>query len=135
MLQHPSQLLSKKQIDIIRFDSLKAEQQGALTTEQLQLMYDENWFGIMVPAYVGGLERSLPDLMRLLEAAAWADGSFGWVLNLGSGANMFAAYLRTDIAKQVFTRSDIFIAGSGALTGKAEKVDGGYKISGTWRYA
>ncbi|HLA52846.1 MAG TPA: hypothetical protein VK618_06065, partial [Flavitalea sp.] len=69
------------------------------------------------------------------EAAAWADGSFGWALNLGAGANMFAAFLPPEIAKKLFIHAEICIAGSGALSGKAEKVDGGYLVNGSWRYA
>jgi alkylation response protein AidB-like acyl-CoA dehydrogenase len=73
--------------------------------------------------------------MRLLEAAAWADGSFGWALNLGAGANMFAAFLPIQTAKTIFNSSKVCVAGSGALSGKAEKVQGGYIINGMWKYA
>lgn len=134
-MQHPSQLLSEDDIRLIRSYSLSAEEQGALTPAQLQLIYDHKWFKVMVPEYVGGRELSLPEAMRLLEAAAWADGSFGWVLNLGAGANMFAAFLPAEIAKKMFSHPEIYIAGSGALSGKAEKIDGGYIVDGTWKYA
>ncbi|MEJ7678724.1 MAG: hypothetical protein WKG06_12875 [Segetibacter sp.] len=134
-MQHPSQLLSKDDIHLIRSYSLIAEGQGALTPAQLQLIYDRRWFKVMVPAYAGGLELSLPETMHLLEAAAWADGSFGWVLNLGAGANMFAAFLPAEIGKKLFIHPEICLAGSGALSGKAEKIDGGYIVNGTWKYA
>jgi len=134
-MQDPSQLLAEDDTYIIRSYSAVAEAQGTLTPAQLRLIYDRKWFKLMVPVYAGGLELSLPQIMEILEAAAWADGSFGWVLNLGAGANMFAAYLPPDIAKKLFINAEICIAGSGALSGKAEKVDGGYLVNGSWRYA
>lgn len=84
-MKHPSQILSKDDIHLIRSYSLIAEGQGSLTPAQLQLIYDRKWFKMMVPEYAGGLEQSLPEVMPLLKTAAWADGSFGWVLNLGAG--------------------------------------------------
>lgn len=125
-MQHPSQILFEEDTHLIRSYSLIAEGQGALTPAQLQLIYDRKWFKVMVPEYAGGLELSLPEVMRLLEAAAWADGSFGWVLNLGAGANMFAAFLPVEIAKKLFIHPEFCIAGSGTLSGKAEKIDRGY---------
>lgn len=134
-MQHPSQILSEEDIQLIRSNSLAAEAQGALTAAQLQLIYDKKWFKVMVPVYAGGLELSLPETMRLMEAAAWADGSFGWVLNLGAGANLFAGFLPRETAKELFFQREICIAGSGAQSGTAEKTDGGYLINGTWKYA
>ncbi|HTE33646.1 MAG TPA: hypothetical protein VK666_24865, partial [Chryseolinea sp.] len=134
-MQDPSQFLAEDDISVIRSYSAVAEAQGTLTPAQLQLIYERKWLKMMVPLYAGGLELSLPQVMEILEAAAWADGSFGWTLNLGAGANMFAAYLPPEIAKKLFIHTEICIAGSGALSGKAEKVDGGYLVNGSWRYA
>ncbi len=134
-MQDPSQILTEDDISIIRSYSSVAEAQGALTPAQLQLIYYRKWFKMMVPVYAGGLELPLPQIMQILEAAAWADGSFGWALNLGAGANMFAAFLPPEIAKKLFIHAEICIAGSGSLSGKAEKVDGGYLVNGSWRYA
>ncbi len=134
-MESPAQFLSEDDTRLIRFNSLAAESQGRLTTAQLQLIADRRWFTIMVPGYVGGLELPLPKVMRLLEAAAWADGSFGWVLNLGAGANMFAGFLPRDQATEISSRAETCIAGSGALSGNADKVNGGYRIRGSWKYA
>lgn len=134
-MESPSQFLSADDIRVIRSGSLTAETEGRLTAAQLALIADRRWYSIMVPAYAGGLELPLPDIMRLLEAAAWADGSFGWALNLGAGANMFAGFLPPETATEIFNRPETSIAGSGALSGNAEKLDGGYRVTGSWKYA
>lgn len=134
-MESPSQFLSDDDTRVIRSHSLAAESKSSLTAAQLQLIADRRWFAIMVPKYAGGLELPLPEVMRLLEAVAWADGSFGWVLNLGAGANMFAGFLPQEPAKEIFSRPETCVAGSGALSGNAERVDGGYRVNGSWRYA
>lgn len=134
IVQHPSKFFSVGDTDLIRNYAARAEQQGTLTTEQLQLIYDRDWFRVMVPSYLGGLEWSLVDVMQLCEAASWADGSFGWTLNLGAGANMFSAYLNDEIAQPLFSNKEICIAGSDAA-GTAEKRGDEFLINGTWRYA
>jgi indole-3-acetate monooxygenase len=133
--QHPSTYLSIDDRNLIRSHALAAEQQGLLTKEQLQLIYDRDWFRVMVPKYLGGSEWTLMEVMQLCEAAAWADGSFGWTLNLGAGANMFSAYLNEEIAKPIFGKKEICIAGSDAFSGTAEKNENGFIINGNWRYA
>jgi len=134
-MECPSQFLSEDDIHVIRSNSPVAESRGRLTAAQLRLIHERRWFTIMVPEYADGLELPLPTVMRLLEAAAWADGSFGWVLNLVAGANMFAGFLPEEPAKKIFGSPQTCVAGSGALSGNAEKVDGGYRISGSWKYA
>lgn len=133
--QDPSTYLSIDDRNLIRSHSLPAEQQGKLTIEQLQLIYDRDWFRVMVPKYLGGLEWTLIEVMQLFEAAAWADGSFGWTLNLGAGANIFSAYLNEEIAKPIFGKKEICIAGSDASSGTAEKNGNDFIINGNWRYA
>lgn len=133
--QHPSTYLSKEDTNLIRSQALQAEQEGQLTTGQLQLIYDRDWFRVMVPKYLGGSEWTLVEVMQLFEAAAWADGSFGWTLNLGAGANMFSAYLEQETAKPIFSKKEICIAGSDAYSGTAEKNGNEFIINGNWRYA
>jgi alkylation response protein AidB-like acyl-CoA dehydrogenase len=54
---------------------------------------------------------------------------------IGSGGGLFAAYLEPAIANKLYSPHDAVIAGSGAPTGEAEQVTGGYQVTGRWRYA
>src|SRR5690606_18355344 len=56
-------------------------------------------------------------------------------VNLGAGANMFSGYLEKEAAQKIFNSEKTCCAGSGAISGRATKVAGGYKISGYWKYA
>jgi alkylation response protein AidB-like acyl-CoA dehydrogenase len=92
-------------------------------------------FRVWIPQRFGGFELSLPDALRVYEAAASVDGSVGWAVMIGSGGGLFAAYLDPAAAEEIYGRSDAVIAGSGAPDGKAEQVPGGYRVTGHWRYA
>ncbi|MBX3253551.1 MAG: acyl-CoA dehydrogenase [Chitinophagaceae bacterium] len=132
----PSSLLTEEQIEQIRNSAFLSEKAGQLTTEQLALINNNNWFNLFVPRSLGGLEMSLPEATRLQESLAKADGSFGWTVTLCSGANWFAGFLSPELRDEVFAvPSRICLSGSGAITGKAALTNNGYLISGFWKYA
>ncbi len=133
--QHPANLLDQAVVDLIRRDTLTAENNGALTPAQLDLIHKKRWFQVLVPEQAGGLEWTMPEVVRLFEALAWADGALGWCVNLGAGANIFAGYLQPETAESVFHDPAVSIAGSGAISGTARKNHDGYIATGTWKYA
>ncbi|MCC6289953.1 MAG: acyl-CoA dehydrogenase [Chitinophagaceae bacterium] len=128
-------LPTREYIDILQAQSPLAEQAGCFTTEQLNIIYKEKWFNIYVPQSFGGLGLEFPEAIQLLEHFAWIDGSLGWAVTLGSGANLFIGYLHSNIVSLFFNDPQVCLAGSGASTGKAERADGGYIINGKWKYA
>jgi alkylation response protein AidB-like acyl-CoA dehydrogenase len=92
-------------------------------------------FRIWIPRRHGGFELSLPDALRVYEAAASLDGSLGWAVMIGSGGGLFAAVLDEGTAQEIYAPSNAVIAGSGAPDGRAERVPGGFRATGRWRYA
>src|ERR1700744_664288 len=134
-ISHPSTYINSDWKDIIRRTAAEAEQLGLLHPEQLELIYQQKWFKALVPLEYGGLELSLPGLVRLQEALSWADGSFGWVFTLCCGAGWFAGFIDKNIAPKIFTGEKTCLAGSGATTGEATQTSDGYILNGQWNYA
>ena len=134
-IAHPSEFIQKEWECAIRRHAAEAEGLGMLNPEQLALIYDQKWFKALVPAEYGGLELSLPQLVRLQEALSWADGSFGWVFTLCCGAGWFAGFIDSNLGATIFAGEQTCLAGSGAPTGEAVIVPGGYILNGTWNYA
>ncbi|HRQ17775.1 MAG TPA: acyl-CoA dehydrogenase [Agriterribacter sp.] len=132
---NPSPLLAAESITLIRQYAAAAEQTGQLHPEQLQLIYDQNWFNLFVPRLMGGLEMSLPEGVRLQECLARADGGFGWTVTLCSGANWFIGFMDKSAAAAFFSDKQVCLAGSGAATGKATLTENGYTVNGYWKYA
>ncbi|WP_316805177.1 acyl-CoA dehydrogenase family protein [Pedobacter nototheniae] len=112
-----------------------AEEIGTLPPEILELAYQEDWFKLFVPEIYGGPGKKLPEILRLEEALAEADGSLGWTVTLCSGAGWFAGFLDPGLAKEVFADRKVCFAGSGAVGGIATKIKEGYLVNGHWKYA
>lgn len=132
---HPSEIIDQHHTDIIRQYAREAELLGQLHPEQLKIINRLGWFKLLVPWTYGGLERGIPQLVRLQEAIAWADGSTGWVVTLCAGAGWFGGFMAPALAHKIFNTPNVCLAGSGATTGQADIVDGGYLINGIWNYA
>ena len=132
---HPSKFISSEDVNTIRNTAAEAEQMGMLHPDQLQVVYKNGWFKLLVPHVYTGRQITLPDLVRLQEAISWADGSTGWVVTLCSGAGWFGGFISRKIAREVFNSSNVCLAGSGAASGTAEVTATGYIINGAWKYA
>lgn len=134
-ISHPSVWLDKKSIDQIRKSALAAEKAKALHPQQLEVIYQNKWMKMYIPKQYGGLDLSLPEILKIEEALSWADGSTAWVVTLCSGAGWFVGFVDPAVAKEFFCGENICIAGSGAATGTAEISETGYTLNGTWKYA
>jgi len=119
----------------VRAFAAQSEEMGALHPEILTLAYQENWFKLFVPAIYGGAGKKLPEILRLEEELAEADGSLGWTVTLCAGAAWFAGFLDNELAKEVFADPRVCFAGSGAVGGTAVKSSNGYLVNGHWKYA
>ena len=113
----------------------RCEQLARLAPEISGPLLQAGFFRLWIPASVGGLELSLTDALRIYEAAAGIDGSLGWAVMIGTGGGLFAAYLPLTGAQELFAPATALVAGSGAPGGTAERVAGGYRVRGTWRFA
>ena len=120
---------------MIRANAPEADQLARLPKASAEALVRNGLFRIWVPKRADGFELSLPDALRVYSAAARIDGSVGWAVMIGSGGGLFAAYLDHDTARDLYSRPDALIAGSGAPDGRAERVPGGYRASGSWHYA
>ena len=135
IIEHPSAHLKPEWVEIIRRNSAGAERAGKLQPDQLALIYEQQWFKLLAPAVYSGPETPLPELLRVEEALAWANGSLGWVITLCCGAGWFGGFLVPEKARDVFALEEVCLAGSGAATGEAHITPIGYKVTGQWKYA
>ncbi|WP_448701106.1 acyl-CoA dehydrogenase family protein [Mucilaginibacter sp. AW1-3] len=132
---HPLQQLRPEWVTAIREQAAAAEKDGKLQHGQLAVAYQQQWFKMLTPTEYGGLELSLPDEVRLIEAISWADGSMGWAITLCTGAGWFGGFLDAGLSREIFADEQVCLAGSGAPGGTAIITGDGYLVSGSWKYA
>jgi alkylation response protein AidB-like acyl-CoA dehydrogenase len=93
-------------------------------------------FRMLVPKSHGGLELSVPEAVPVIEALSAADSSVGWVTMIGATSQIFCSRLPRATYDRVYADGvDAVVIGVGTPAGRAEKVDGGYRITGRWPFA
>ena len=111
------------------------ERQRALTPDVLAAMHEAELFRLTLPRRHNGAELPLPALAQVAEIIAGADASAGWCLGQAFGCAMSAAFMDETAAQQVFGAKNAVLAWGAGLQGKMTATDGGYLVSGTWRFA
>ncbi len=91
-------------------------------------------FTMWLPRELGGAETAPDEVVRLVEALSEADGSTGWCAAVAVGTGALAAFLPEEGARQVYAGASPVTGGSFAPRGRAEAVDGGYRVSGCWGF-
>ncbi len=119
----------------LRGHANEADRLAQLPEQVVRTLIELRSFRLWIPRRYGGLELPLPQALAIYEAAGRIDGSIGWAVMIGSGGGLFAAYLDPAVAGEIFAPANALIAGSGAPEGRAERIAGGYRVSGRWRYA
>ncbi|GAE08912.1 acyl-CoA dehydrogenase-like protein [Paenibacillus sp. JCM 10914] len=127
-------LFYEQQIESIRSLALDMDKSRQVPPEVLNIIYDLRLFHLFVPDELEGRMTTLPDAARIFQEASRVDGNLGWLVTIGAGGGFFAALMNPDVNRMVFARREAVIAGSGMPTGTAKRVDGGYRVSGSWKY-
>jgi len=93
-------------------------------------------FRMAIPKAYGGYELDPIAQVRVVEECSRIDGSLGWIAMIGMSGGFQAAFLDPGPAQKYFGDETSISAGQVSFTGqKAEVVDGGYRLSGRFRFA
>jgi indole-3-acetate monooxygenase len=91
-------------------------------------------FRMTMPREWGGPELDPMSQVRVIEALSYADGSAGWCAMINSDGGYFTAYLDPGVAREMYRDLDAPTGGSLLFTGRADAVEGGYRINGRWPF-
>ena len=112
------------------------EQGRRLPAELVSALKAARIYGMLVPRRYGGLELDAPSASRAVAALARLDGSVGWNAMIGHLAALMPFLASPALCEQIFRdRKDHIIAGSGQPVGTAERVPGGWRVTGAWPFA
>jgi indole-3-acetate monooxygenase len=93
-------------------------------------------FRTLLPRSLGGLELTAPDALQMLEILAAADSSVGWMAMIGVTSQIFCTRAPLALLERIYRDDpDTLAVGVGTPAGQAEKIDGGYRVSGRWPFA
>ena len=86
------------------------------------------------PAALGGLETAPAISSQVVETLARSDASCGWVAFIGATSFTSLAGLPMSVGREVLANPNNLITGVFAPTARAEKTEGGFRISGRWQW-
>ncbi|MDR6918230.1 alkylation response protein AidB-like acyl-CoA dehydrogenase [Pseudomonas sp. 3296] len=87
------------------------------------------------PKCFGGDALAPALFLQMIERISEADGSAGWVASFGSAGVYLAALPPQTLAEIYADSPDLVFAGGLFPLQPAEAVDGGWQVSGTWKFA
>ncbi len=91
---------------------------------------------LIVPEMYGGLEVHPRTFLHFTERLAYVDGSTAWaMMTCNEEAGIASAYIEQETMKTLFVEQPgAVVAGSGVPKGRAEAVEGGWRITGRWDF-
>lgn len=121
---------------LLAANAAQGESDRRIPDESIKALTDAGLFGLATPRRYGGSESDMRTLLDVQAAVAEADGAAGWVIGLVNACAWITSLFPEKTQDEVFgTGPEVRISGALAPTAQAEKVDGGYRVSGRWPYA
>lgn len=121
---------------VIEAGAAEAERTARISENVVRALADAGMWGLLVPKEFGGMEVDTDTYINVIEQLSYADGSVGWVVMATTycvAGN--ASLLGPSAVDAMFARGEGYIsAGHIGPLGKAVRVEGGYRISGTQQF-
>lgn len=132
-----SLLLDAKQLyGLIDEHGAQNDREGHIAEPVVEALHHGGMFKALAPQELGGAEMAPRQLMDLYRSLAYADPSTGWVtMAIALSTGLAGAFFDRATAEELFATSRLGIAGQGTRAGDAERVSGGYLVSGKWAFA
>ncbi|WP_105429517.1 flavin-dependent monooxygenase [Neorhizobium sp. T6_25] len=123
-------------LDEIRAAARDTEKAGRVPARNIDLLRGVGYFDILKPGRFGGDQGSFAELVDANIELSSACASTGWVAGLLSAHQWLLAMFDERVQQEVWgTNADALVCGSYAPTRMAERVEGGFRLSGDWAFA
>lgn len=143
-LQAPTQINTTKQatqsamqrlFTDIRARRLEFDALGHVPRDFIARLKKYGVYRAATPACYGGDALAPTEFLKMIEKISEADGSVGWVASFGSASVYLAALPKHTQATLYAESPDLVFAGGLFPVQPAIAVDGGWNVSGTWKFA
>ena len=119
---------------LVREQAEQTETDRQVSAEAIERMRAAGLFRIMTPEIYGGYEYGFDALVPVVAQIGAGCGSSGWVFSLGVVHQWLVATMPKEAQDEYWSDPGAISGGSYPPVGKAVRVDGGYRLSGTWGF-
>ena len=124
---------AKGLLGLVREHAEASESQRHLKSEVAEAFAREGLFRIAAPVDFFGSEEDPITQIETIESVAYADGSAAW--NLMIGIETFGLIAPGFVhCRELIEDLSVIMCSSTASAGRADKVEGGYRVSGRWGF-
>jgi 3-hydroxy-9,10-secoandrosta-1,3,5(10)-triene-9,17-dione monooxygenase len=134
----PSELIARAaaMAPVLTSRALEQKQRRGILPETIAEMRAAGLFRVLQPKRWGGYEMEIGTFYDIEIALAEGDMSAGWAFGVLGAVTWFLGLIDDRAAREVWGGdADVLICSSTMPAGKATIVDGGFRLSGHWRYA
>lgn len=110
----------------------EGEAERRLARPVVDALVDAGLLRLCLPAAYGGPEVDPVTMVQVIETVARADGAAGWCVMIASTTASMSCFLEPAYAKEVFGDPASVAGGVYAPNGRAEEVEGGWRVTGQW---
>jgi alkylation response protein AidB-like acyl-CoA dehydrogenase len=124
---------AKAVVPQLRALSAEIEEHRQLPAEVVELLRSTGVFRMGFPEEFGGPGLTSAQQVEVIEVLSSGDTSAGWCAMIGMDAGLYA--LSDAAVREMFPVLDVIAAGMLPPMGRADRVPGGYRVSGRWSFA
>jgi alkylation response protein AidB-like acyl-CoA dehydrogenase len=114
--------------------SREVEEGRGVPPDLLDELRASGLFRMWLPVELGGDELDLATFVEVIEALATGDASCAWTVMIGASSAAIAGLVPERCAREMYADPDTILGGALAPKGRAERVDGGWRVSGQWPF-
>lgn len=127
---------AKRLRPIVRNLAPQTERDRRVSVEVTEMLKDAGLYRMAQPGRFGGFEFSLEELRQIAFELGRGCASTGWCFGLGAANSWTLGMFPGEAQDDIWGRdSNTLAAACIAPTGKARRVDGGYRLKGRWGFA
>ncbi|ETW95635.1 MAG: hypothetical protein ETSY1_29765 [Candidatus Entotheonella factor] len=121
---------------VLRRYQKEIERKQRLPSALVEQLHVAGFYSLVIPRELGGLQADPLTFLRVVERMAEGSGSVGWNLANNGIAQLITLGLPDEGVHEIYAHdADTVVAGTAVQGGgQAEPVDGGYRVSGRWRF-
>ncbi|MEU2102831.1 acyl-CoA dehydrogenase family protein [Nocardia sp. NPDC019255] len=105
-----------------------------LPMDIVERLRDIGVYRMCFSAEIGGPGLTSLEQLEVVEALSYGDTATGWCAMIGAATGIYAGYLDEQAVAELMPTQDLITAGLIFPAGRAERVAGGYRLTGRWKF-
>jgi indole-3-acetate monooxygenase len=119
---------------LIREHADETERGRRLAAPVVEALRSAGLFAMGLSSAMGGYETPIAQALRAIEEVSYADGASGWNVMITFDTELWAGFLSGASRDLIASLENPIVTGTLSSPGQIQKTDGGYRISGRWKF-